>query len=78
MLRREKVLVLQQEHQRLLQTLEHPLPETEPLPPQWTPPPPLTPQEIQELRESMPDPLEEIEARLGLSTSPLWQQTSVV
>ena len=75
MCQREAVLVLQEEHRRLLEMLESPVPEPETLPPAWVPPPPLTEAEIQALRDSMPDPLEEIEHRLGLSTTPLSPQT---
>ena len=63
----------------LLEQLEHPPLLSRPL--EQEPPgldfPPLTEAEIQELRDlPMPDPLEEIEARLGLSTSPPSQRTS--
>ena len=69
-LRQEKVLVLQQEYQSLLSTLEHPLPEPETLPTKWLIAPPLTEAEIQALRDSMPDPLEEIRHLLAPSTTP--------
>jgi hypothetical protein len=49
----------------------------EPLPPMLEPPPPLTPEEIEELKElPMPDPVEEIEYLLGLSTTRPSPQTS--
>ena len=77
-LRQERAIRLQLEFLQLLEKLEHPLllvsptPILEQLPPQLELPPPLTPEEIRELRAlPMPDPLEEIEARLGLSTTPL-------
>ena len=86
--RQERALRLQLEFLELLEKLEHPLllvslppsdsptPISEPMPPEWELPPPLTLEEIQELRAlPMPDPLEEIEARLGLSTTPRSQQT---
>ena len=68
--RQEKLLRLQQTYLELVEQLEHPLM----LVPQETPGldfPPLTEAEIQELKDyPMPDPMEEIEHRLGLSTSP--------
>ena len=83
-LRQERALLLQREFLTLLEALEHPpvlvslplsdspTPTLEPMPPQLELPPPLTQQEIQALRVMpMPDPLAEIEARLGLSTTPL-------
>lgn len=83
--RQERAVHLQREFLRLLEQLEHPpvllqraalsdspTPTLEQMPPEWELPPPLTPEEIEELRAlPMPDPLEEIEARLGLSTTPL-------
>ena len=78
--RQEKVLALQLEHQRLLLLLEEPLrllPQelppvsTEPFPEELDPPPPLTPEEIEELRAlPMPDPLEEIRHRLVSTSTP--------
>lgn len=84
---RERDLTLQQEVLTLLEQLEHPLllaspPAPEPLPlaevmsPELLLPPPLTEEEMQEIREHpMLDPLEEIEYRLGLSTSTPSPQT---
>lgn len=85
--RQEQVLRMQLEYLELLEKLEHPLmlvpPEllpqgpTPPLPEELDPPEPLTPEEIEELRElPMPDPLEEIQLRLA-STSTSSRQTSV-
>lgn len=81
--RQERILRLQAERLRLLHLLEHPaqpvsllpsgspIPTSVPTPPELELPPPLTPEEIEELRQQpMPDPLEEIEYRLGLSTTP--------
>ncbi len=87
--RQERVLLLQQEFLELLEQLERPpallllrapsdspTPISVPMPPELELPPPLSPEEIAELRAlPMPDPLEEIEARLGLSTTPLSPQT---
>lgn len=59
--------------------LETPTSETTPPPPEVTEvlPPPLTPEEIEELASlPMPDPLAEIESRLGLSTTPRSSPTS--
>ena len=57
--------------------LESPTPMPTMAPPELEVPPPLTPKEIEELRElPMPDPVEEIEYRLGLSTTPPSPQTS--
>jgi hypothetical protein len=78
--RQERAIRLRQEYLTLLEQLEHPpllipppLPEEPPMPP-----PPLTPAEIEELRMlPMPDPLTEIEERLGLSTSTRLPLTSV-
>ena len=71
--RQEKAIRLRVEMLELLEQLEHPPLLSPPLPPEPALDfPPLTEAEIQELRElPMPDPLEEIEHRLGLSTSPL-------
>ena len=83
--RQQRALALQQEFLTLLEALEHPplllsglalsdspTPTLEQMPPELELPPPLSQQEIQELRAMpMPDPLQEIEARLGLSTTPL-------
>ena len=88
-LRQERALLLQREFLTLLEQLEHPqvlvlqpdpsgspTPISDLMPPEWVPPPPLTPEEIKQLRAMpMPDPLEEIEQRLGLSTTPLSPQT---
>ena len=70
-----KVRRLQLEYLHLLESLqpqpppESPSPEVTELVPEM--PPPLTPEEIAELQSlPMPDPLEEIEHRLGLSTMP--------
>lgn len=84
----ERVLALQVECLQLLHRLENPrlpahlLPQPEPQPqPELPPralglPPPLTPEEMAALQEEpMPDPMEEIEVRLGLSTTPQSQQT---
>lgn len=81
--RQEKVLAMQKEYLLLVEKLEHPvhpvslLPSDSPtptsatMPPELELPPPLTPEEIEELKAMpMPDPLEEIEYRLGLSTTP--------
>ena len=77
--RQEKAIRLRVEMLELLEQLEHPPLLSPPLPPGTPEPldfPPLTEAEIQELRDlPMPDPLEEIEARLGLSTSPRSPQT---
>jgi len=86
--RQERALALQREFLTLLEQLEptvllpgldplaSPIPISEPMPPQLELPPPLSQEEIEALRAlPMPDPLEEIEARLGLSTTPLSQQT---
>ena len=86
--RQEKALALQQEYLTLLERLTSPpllvtvgaaepaLPPEEVLPTELLLPPPLTEAEIRELQElPMPDPLVEIEARLGLSTSPRSPQT---
>ena len=76
--KQERAIRLRVEMLELLEQLEHP-PLLAPLPPtvELAPmPPPLTEAEIQEIRElPMPDPLEEIEHRLGLSTSPLSSRT---
>lgn len=84
----ERVLALQVECLQLLDRLEHPRlpehllpqpePQTQPEPQPQAPelPPPLTPEEMAALQEEpMPDPMEEIEYRLGLSTTPQSQQT---
>jgi hypothetical protein len=80
--RQQKALELRLEFLTLLEQLEHPqvvLPSGSPIPtselthPLLEPPSPpaLTPEEIEELKaEPMPDPLEEIERALGLSTTP--------
>lgn len=81
--RQERVLKLQTEYLLLVEKLEHPaqlvslLPSDSPIPtsvtmpPELELPPPLTPEEIEELKAMpMPDPLEEIEYRLGLSSTP--------
>ncbi len=77
--RQEKAIRLRVEMQELLEQLEHPLLLSPPLPPtvELEPlPPPLTQAEMEELRLlPMPDPLEEIEHRLGLSTTPQSPQT---
>ena len=85
--RQERAIRLRVEMLELLEQLEHPLllappasdsptPTSEPTPPPLDLPPPLTEAEIQQLRElPMPDPLEEIEAALGMSTSPRSPQT---
>ena len=86
----EQALALQQSFLTLLALLEHPpvpvslLPSDSPtpileqMPPELELPPPLTPREIEALRAMpMPDPLLEIETRLGLSTTPLSPQTWV-
>lgn len=78
--RQERAIRLRVEMLELLEALEHPPLLSPPLPPETPEPldfPPLTEAEMQELRDlPMPDPLEEIEARLGLSTSrpspPTW------
>ena len=91
--RAEKQLRLKLELLQLLERLENPLllvpsellqtptsGET-PLPPEVTEvlPPPLTPEEMEELANlPMPDPLAEIEHRLGLSTTPPSSPTSPV
>lgn len=80
--RQERTLALQRELLQMLEQLEHP-PILAVLPDLPTPvsdqleemlqpePPPLTEQEMQELAElPMPDPVAEMEAALGLSTSP--------
>ena len=59
--------------------LQTPTSEETPLPPEVMEalPPPLTPEELEELANlPMPDPLAEIEQRLGLSTTPPSSQTS--
>ena len=76
---RHRLLVsLLAEREALLQELSSP-PSESPTPtwaetllsPEPPLPPPLTPEEIRELEATpMPDPLEEIEHRLGMSTSP--------
>lgn len=81
--RQARILSLQAEHQMLLHLLEHPAkpvsllpsgsptPTSAPMPPELELPPPLTPEEIEELKAMpMPDPMEEIEYRLGLSNTP--------
>lgn len=80
-LKQQRALELRLEFLTLLEQLEHPqvvLPSGSPIPtselmhPLLEPPPlpPLTEQEMEELRAlPMPDPLEEIERALGLSTS---------
>jgi hypothetical protein len=80
--RQERAIRLRVEMLELLEQLEHPPllapppPEPDPMP-EWEPPPPLTAAEMEELRAlPMPDPLEEIEYRLGLSTTPPSQRTS--
>lgn len=84
-------MALRLELLQLVEKLEHPLllvpeqlrptPESpQPPPPEVTEalPPPLTEEERAELMAMpMPDPLEEIESRLGLSTSPASLPTSV-
>ena len=81
----EHALATQQAFLMLLEVLEHPpspypsdspTPILEQMPPELELPPPLSQREIEALRAMpMPDPLEEIEARLGLSTTPLSPQT---
>lgn len=66
-------LLEQQEHPLLLEP-QPPVPVPEPTPRALGQPPPLTPEEKAEL-EPMPDPMEEIEHRLGLSITPPSQQT---
>ncbi len=76
--RQDRVIQLQQEFLSLLEILENPpqlVTVTQAEPPQKMldslpeVPPPLTPEEIAELRElPMPDPVLELERRLGLST----------
>lgn len=77
--RQEQLVRLRVEMLELLEQLEHP-PLLVALPPMVEPkpvPPPLTPEEIEEIRAlPMPDPLEEIEHRLGLSTTPPSQRIS--
>lgn len=75
--RQEKLIHLRVEMLELLEQLEHPPLLSPPLPPEPALDfPPLTEAEIQEIRDlPMPDPLEEIERRLGLSTSPPSPQT---
>jgi hypothetical protein len=75
--RQEKAIRLRVELLQLLEQLEHPPLLSPPLPPEPTLDfPPLTEAEIQEIRDlPMPDPLEEIEHRLGLSTSTPSPQT---
>jgi hypothetical protein len=81
--RQQKVRELLAEHQRLLLLLEQPLlpeiptPLTDLLMEEPSQPPPLTPEELEEIQQwAQRDPLEEIEERLGLSTSPLSRPTS--
>ena len=72
-LQREMLDLLDQLQQPILLAppLESPTPTWEQMPPSLELPPPLTQEEMDTLRElPMPDPLEEIELRLGLSTSP--------
>jgi hypothetical protein len=83
----QKERELRAQYRQLLQQLEHlehpPLLEPQPPAPAPVPipralglPPPLTPEEITALQEEpMPDPMEEIEHRLGLSITPPSQQT---
>lgn len=82
------MLLLQLEFLELLEKAEHPLtlvpaerlPQapTEPLPEELAPPDPLTEEELAELRAlPMPDPVEEIQRALALSTTPSSQPTSV-
>lgn len=80
--RQERLIRLRVEMLELLEQLEHPPllspppPPEEPEHPAWEMPPPLTEAEMAELREMpMPDPLQEIEHRLGLSTTPQSPQT---
>jgi len=90
--RAEKQLRLKLELLQLLERLENPLlllpsellqtptSEETPLPPEVMEvlPPPLTPEEMEELANlPMPDPLAEIESRLGLSTTPPSPPTSL-
>lgn len=84
-LRLEMLQLMEQlEHPMLLLPAEHlpsdsptPTSEPTPLPPEPPLPPPLTEEERAALMAlPMPDPLEEIEHRLGLSTSPPSSQTS--
>lgn len=76
-------LVEKLEHPLLLVPSEHlPTPTSEPTPPPpevtAVLPPPLTEEEKAALMAlPMPDPLEEIESRLGLSTTPASSPTSV-
>lgn len=79
--RQERAIKLRVEMLELLEQLQNPPllasppAEQDPMP-EWEPPPPLTEAEMQELRDlPMPDPLGEIEQRLGLSTSPPSQRT---
>jgi hypothetical protein len=71
--RQERAIRLRLEMLQLLEQLGHPpllMEQVPPVVPMPELPPPLTPEEMQELRElPMPDPLEELEHRLGLSTS---------
>lgn len=89
--RAEEQLRLRLEMLQLMEKLEHPLllvpqppsdsptPISEPTPPLPEPPPPLTEEEKAELMaQPMPDPLEEIEQRLGLWTPPPSPRTLVV
>lgn len=60
-----------------LPQLENETPTSKTTPPQLEVPPPLTPEEIAELKAQMTDPVGEIEHRLGLSTTPPSPPTSV-
>jgi hypothetical protein len=84
--RQARLLSLLQERETLLLELLPKTPEPPPPPileltpePLATPPiPVLTPEEVEELKKvPMPDPVAELEARLGLSTSPPSAPTSV-
>lgn len=83
--RQDRAIQLQQEYLSLLEKLENPprlvvvtqpqsespTPTLATMPPELELPPPLTPEEIAELKAMpMPNPVEEIEFRLGLSTTP--------
>ena len=82
--KQDRLLSLRQEYLDLLRKLEPAPPQLErstptskTTPPELDVPPPLTEEEIAELKAMpMPDPMEEIEFRLGLSTTPPSQITS--
>lgn len=79
--KQDRVTLLILERQSILETLEqtmNPPQQVEiPAAPTIQVPPPLTPEEIEELKmEPMPDPAEEIEYLLGLSTTPPSRVTS--